>query len=431
MNGATATGLTPRAFLSSLELYGIKLGLDNITCLLDGAGRPQDQFPSVHVAGTNGKGSVVAMLDAMLMAAGYHTGRFTSPHLLELSERFLLDARAVDDAELDEHIAFYQDAAAAIDPPPTYFELVTAVAFRIFATHQVECALVEVGMGGRFDSTNVLAPLAGAVTNIDLDHQKFLGNTREAIAFEKAGIIKAGIPVVIGEEAEGPQRVLRERAREVNAPARIVGRDYRFSVNDAYMHREFSYEGACFQLDSVRLALAGAYQGENAATAVALAELLQPHFPKLDAAAVRQGLETACWPCRLERVMDTPAVYIDVAHNTSGAEHLARELPASVIVLAVSSDKNAREMVHALGPAAHQLILTQFPGPRALPIERLCDAARNWPYLWEPHFDMAIFQGLRLAGTQYPLLITGSIFCAGEARRLLVEEHHAIPIRFA
>ena len=423
--------LTPRAFLSSLELHGVKLGLDNIAYLLESAGRPQKRFSPVHVAGTNGKGSVVAMLDAMLMAAGYHTGRFTSPHLVELSERFLLDARAVDEAELDEHIAFYQDAASAMDPPPTYFELVTAVAFRIFATHEVDCALVEVGMGGRFDATNVLSPVATAVTNIDLDHQQYLGDTLEAIAFEKAGIIKPDIPVVIGEEAEGPQRVLRERAREVNAPARIVGRDYRFSVNDAYMHREFSYKGACFQLDRVRLALAGAYQGENAATAVALAELLQPHFPKLDEGAVRQGLETARWPCRLERVMDTPAVYIDVAHNTSGAEHLARELPASVIVLAVSSDKNAEEMVHALGPAAHQLILTQFTGPRALPVERLCDAARNWPYLWEPHFDMAILQGLRLAGTQYPLLITGSIFCAGEARRLLVEHHHAVPIRFA
>ncbi|MFP4191610.1 MAG: bifunctional folylpolyglutamate synthase/dihydrofolate synthase [Candidatus Hydrogenedentota bacterium] len=431
MNLTASMDLTPRAFLSSLELHGVKLGLDNIAHLLDRAGQPHEQFPSVHVAGTNGKGSVVAMLDAMLMASGYRTGRFTSPHLVDLSERFLLNAKAVDEAELDGHIGFYQYAAARMDPPPTYFELVTAVAFRIFATRQVDCALVEVGMGGRFDATNVLSPLATAVTNIDLDHQKYLGDTLEAIAFEKAGIIKPDIPVVIGEEAAGPQRVLRERAREVNAPARVVGRDYQFSISDGGLHRMFSYESAAFRLEAVRLGLAGVYQGENAATSVALAEMLQPHFPRLNESAVRKGLENARWPCRLERVMDTPAVYIDVAHNTSGAQHLARELPASVIVLAVSSDKNAEEMIDALGPAAHQLILTQFTGPRALPVDRLCEAARNWPYLWEPHFDMAILQGLRLAGTQYPLLISGSIFCAGEARRLLVEQHHALPIRFA
>lgn len=417
-----------REFLSGLELHGMKLGLENIRRLLEFAGNPQNRYTTVHVAGTNGKGSVLAMLDAMLRAAGYNTARFSKPHLLRVNERFLFNAVPIEDDALDKQIAFFQPLAEELNP--TYFEMVVAVAFRWFAEKQPDTALIEVGMGGRFDSTNVITPIATAITTIDYDHMQYLGNTLEQIAFEKAGIIKPSVPLVVGENKSGPLHVILSRARELGSPVKLLGRDFTYAAQKRAMRAEFTYQSADLNLGPVFLGLPGAYQCENAAVAVALAEALRSSFPKLDAQTVGWGLESARWPCRLEQVLESPPVIIDVAHNIAGARRLAAELPPSVVILAVSADKDVEKMIDALAPITQRLLLSQFEGRRAMPLQALCKIAGDRPYQAFPTLAEAICCGMELASPELPLVITGSVFTAGEARRILVESYGAAPLQF-
>jgi dihydrofolate synthase/folylpolyglutamate synthase len=424
--------LNPVEYLYSLELHGIKLGLENIRRLMDGAGHPEAQYTTVHVGGTNGKGSVVALLDAMLRAAGFRTGRFTSPHLISVRERFLVNRELIPAGDLDRHIEFFRDVAAREGIIPTFFELCTAIGFRHFAERRVDVGLIEVGMGGRFDSTNIIHPEAAVITNISLEHTKYLGDTLEKIAFEKAGIIKAGVPLILGESQDGPANVIFRRARELGAPVRQIGRDFKFSIEGSPQPQRFSYSGGGLELDRVPLGLAGPYQRFNAALAVTAALELRPACPALDAQAIEAGLAAARWPCRLERVLRSPEVIIDVAHNAAGAQELARALPGPcIIVLAVSSDKDVTSMIAALAPRAHRLILTQFDGPRALPVAALGERAHA---LVREEFDSlprALERGIAEAtDTGLPLIITGSLFTAGQARRILIDEYGAAPIEF-
>lgn len=422
--------MNPRAFLAGLEFHGIKLGLENIGFLLDAASLPHQAYPVIHVAGTNGKGSVVALVAAMLTAAGYRVGRFTSPHLMELNERFLLDTMPIGDTELDDRIAFFQQIAETMPSPPTYFEICTAVAFRWFADVKVDVAVVEVGMGGRFDSTNVVSPLACAITNIDLEHTQYLGTTVEAIAFEKAGIIKPGVPVVVTEREPAPLAVLLDRAKEMASPVRLLGRDFHYRLQGELFSHTLDFQGAEWRMVRAPLSLAGRYQGDNAAAALALAEVVCDAFPKLTVDAARTGLAEARWPCRLERVLDSPPVILDVAHNPAGMRRLASELTGCVAVLAVSSDKAAAQMIEALDPAAPELVLTEFAGTRAAPVASLRAAAGNRPHRWSASLESAIAIGMGLASSERPLVITGSIFTAGQARRILIDRYGAAPLRF-
>lgn len=422
--------MNPREYLAGLEFHGIKLGLDNIRFLAERAGDPQHRYPAVHVGGTNGKGSVVAMLDAILRAAGRRTGRYTSPHLMRVNERFLVDATPIPDAELDEEIEFFRGIAADMDHCPTYFEVVTAVAFRWFARRGVDIALFEVGMGGRFDATNIIHPVATAVTNIDLEHTRYLGDTLELIAFEKAGIFKEGAPAVIAETKPGPRETLLARAREVGAPVRLLGRDFNYVLSGPTFGERFSYDSAELSLRDVPLGLHGTCQGPNAAVAVALAERLMPRVEGLCAETVERGLREASWPCRLERVLEHPPVILDVAHNPAGMRELAAQLPPSVAILAVSGDKDAGRMLEHIAPAARELILTRFEGSRAMPLDQLCAAAGAHRRHRCETLEEAVALGIRLASDDLPLVITGSIFTAGAARTILTERYGAAPLRF-
>lgn len=423
--------MTPLEYLFGLELHGIKLGLDNIRHLLEKSGNPQNRFPTIHVAGSNGKGSVVAILDAIFQAAGYRTGRFTSPHLIDLRERFLAGGELISPGALDEHIEYYRDIADGLESPPTFFELNTAIAFRHFEQCRVDVALIEVGLGGRFDSTNVIDPVATAVTNIALEHTAYLGDTLEAIAFEKAGIIKPHRPVAIGERAAAPLSVIRERARILEAPALVLGEDFTYSLKGDPWNQSMSYHGPGLNLDDAPLALNGKVQGKNAAVALALAELCVKDFPRMTQAAAIQGLANAAWPCRLERVLEDPAVIIDVAHNRAGMIELAASLPGPcVVVLAVASDKEAAGMIEAIQGLADPLILTEFSGTRSLSVDALCRAAKNVSHEPAANLSDAIDLGLERASASRPLLITGSLFAAGEARDLLIRKHNAPPLQF-
>lgn len=432
MRSPAIDNLSPREYLFSLEHHGIKLGLETIGYLLRSAGQPQDRYPTVHVAGTNGKGSVVAMLSAILRAAGYMVGRFTSPHLIALNERFQINDEQIPDAELDTEIDFFRTLADQREWfPPTFFEINAAIAFHWFAERAVDCGVIEVGLGGRFDATNVIVPEVSAITTIELEHTRYLGDTLEEIAFEKAGIIKRGRPVVVGEVKPEPRDVILARADELGAPVLLRDRDFHYSVAGPALALDFSFESEALSIGPLRLGLAGRFQGENAATAAAVATLLPQRFPKVDAQAVRTGLESVRWPCRIEKVMDAPPVFIDVAHNAAGARRLAAELDIPcVTILAVSNDKDAVGIVEALAPRTDTLILTEFPGARALPIAKLRAAASTHPHQEAKNLAEAIELGLSYASDDRPLLITGSIFTAGEARKILIERHGAAPMRF-
>jgi len=422
--------MNPRDYLAGLEFHGIKLGLDNIRFLLDAASQPHRDFPVVHVGGTNGKGSVVAILDAILRAAGYRVGRFTSPHLIDVEERFLVDGVPIPATDLDAEIAFFENAARDMANPATYFELCTAVAFRWFSNKDIDIALIEVGMGGRFDSTNVVEPIACAITNIDLEHTAYLGTTLEAIAFEKAGIIKRNVPLVVAERQPEPLHVILARAEEENCLVRRIGADFHYALHGDPFAQTFDFTGSRLVIQGAPLALAGRYQGDNAATALALAELLVGEYPGITRDAIHAGLATVRWPCRLERVLDDPPVILDVAHNPAGMRRLAADLPNCAVVLAVSSDKAAAQMIEALDPVAEELILTQFAGHRATPIETLRAAAGPRPHRATDSLETAIALGLESASYHRPLVITGSIFTAGQARQILVENHGAAPLQF-
>ena len=422
--------MTHREYLFHLELHGIKLGLENIRRLLDAAGAPERGYPIVHVAGTNGKGSVVAFLDAIARSAGYRVGCFTSPHLTDVTERFLVDGTPMPEAALEEEIGFFRAVAERMDSPPTFFELNTAIAFRWFERCKVDLAVIEVGMGGRLDSTNVVEPLATAITNIGLDHMKYLGDTVEQIAFEKAGIIKAGVPLVLTETSSPAQDVILTRAAQLRSPVRVLGCDFRFELTGPPFAQEFAYESDRLRFGPTPLNLNGAHQAPNAASAVALAECMMTSLPRIDAAAIRVGLASARWPCRLEKVLDQPPVIIDAAHNPAGARQISKALEQCVTLLAISSDKDAEGIIEALSPITALFILSQYGGARSLPVAELRQAAGNRPYLAMPSLAEAIGLGLSLAGASRPLLITGSIFTAGKARQILVAQHGGKPLAF-
>lgn len=427
---ACGPGAALRDYLASLTLHGIKLGLENTRFLLDAAGNPHEDYPTIHVAGTNGKGSVAAMIGAMLRSAGYRTAAFTSPHIINLNERFQINGAPISNVDLDENIAFFRRVAQGLDHAPTFFELNTAVAFRWFAQARIDAAVIEVGMGGRLDSTNVIVPVAAAITNIDLEHTQYLGDTLGEIAFEKAGILKSGVPAVVGETRPEPRDVILARAAEIESPIRLLDRDFRYSLEGGPWDLRFSYSSDNLRLRRVPLALRGIYQGINAAVAVALAESLKPHFARLGEDAIIRGLASARWPCRLERVLDQPPVIIDVAHNVAGARRLAETMTECVTILAVASDKDAAGMIELLSRFSKTLILTAFADKRALPLEALQRAAGSHAHECADTIQDAIKRGLSIAATDLPLLITGSIYTAGEARQMLMRDYGASPLRF-
>ncbi len=427
-----ADGRPWRDYLAGLILHGIKLGLDNMRFLMEAMGNPQDAVPCVHIAGTNGKGSTAAFLDAVLRAAGLRTGRFTSPHLYDITERFLVDGAPMAEEELRDGVARLMRAAAPMPHPPTFFEANTVLAFDMFQRRGVDVAVVEVGMGGRFDATNIISrPLACAVTGIDLDHQQYLGDTLQAIAFEKAGILKPGAPCVLGPLHPEAMAVVRARAGEVDAPLLLPGRDFTHECQGPPLAPMFTFKSAGTCLGPLALGLAGTHQGANAAVAAMAALRCAETFPAVTGDAVRRGLETARWPGRLEKVLDNPPVYIDGAHNPAGAAALAAAIPPSVIVFSVASDKNAGEMISMLSKKAAPLVLTVFTGGRGMELGQLEHAAGETPHLTSPNMAEAVETGMRLAGESgLPLVFAGSLYAAGEARKLLEERYGAPPLRF-
>jgi dihydrofolate synthase / folylpolyglutamate synthase len=431
VNGPSAPR-DPRAWLTTLESFGIKLGLSSIRAICEALGHPEQQFRSVHIAGTNGKGSVAAMVDEAVRAAGHHTGRYTSPHLVHLEERIAIAGEPVTTAMLDGALETVRAAvdglrdSGSLEVHPTFFEITTAAAFVVFAQAGVDVAVIEVGLGGRFDATNVVDPVVAAITSIALDHEQHLGSTVGAIAFEKAGIVKPGVPVIVGdlpEEARGVVRgVCQERGAALHdtaiecvvAGARQNGRTILHLTTPRGVY------------PPVVLALRGDHQARNAAVAVRVLELLDDRGIPVSEAAISAGLAGARWPARLDLVVvgDGREVLVDGAHNPAGAAalqaYVRSEWPEGLpLVFGAMRDKHAADMLRPLATIAHPLILTSAPGPRAADAESLAAVARSIG-VHDPLVCPDIRRALAAGWARAPrIAVAGSLYLAGEVLRLL------------
>jgi dihydrofolate synthase / folylpolyglutamate synthase len=419
--------------LFALETFGIKLGLDNITHLCEALDHPERAFTTLHVAGTNGKGSVTAMAHAALRAAGIRAARYTSPHLSDLSERFVIDDRPVDVTALEsavDHVlacAERLQRSGELPVPPTFFEATTAVAFELFRRAHIDVAVIEVGLGGRFDATNVIAPVAGAITTIDFDHQQHLGHTLEAIAFEKAGIIKTGMTVVAGDLPPAAHAVVRRVADERGATLITASTDTRREAELVDGRARLTIETPHGTYGPVTLGLRGEHQIANALVAVRLLEATAAAGRRIDRAAIEQGLARAEWPARLELVAIEGGrqVLLDAAHNPEGARALASYLrrwhpERPPLVVGVMRDKNVAEIVRTLLPVVSRVIATAAPTPRARPADDLALHLRQagaTDVLVEPDAERAIDRALEMAPT---ICVAGSIFLVGAVRDGLI-----------
>jgi len=404
----------PLSYLFGLEQFGIKFGLHNIQAICARLGHPERAFGSVHVAGTNGKGSVTAMVDAALRAAGHRTGRYTSPHLVRLNERFAVDGHPIEDAELRDTITSVRRVVDALvdervlDTQPTFFEVTTAAAFEWFRRASVELAVIEVGLGGRLDATNVITPEVTAITSIAFDHQLYLGTSLASIAREKAGIIKRGVPVVVGDVDPEAQAVIDEVAAANGAPV---------------------VKASAADVENFEIGLPGAHQRGNAAVAMKLLACLEDRGVAIGRDAVVQALSRTQWAGRLDlrRLPDGREILMDAAHNAAGAEALAKyleSLPGGRVplVFAAMRDKDATTMFRALLPAVSGLILTRAENPRSADPDDLARVARDVaPSLSidvAPALPDALELGWRTSTTNR-IVVAGSIFLLGDVLRRL------------
>lgn len=425
-------GVLDRLF--ALEQFGIKLGLDNIRTLTAALATPQHAFPSVHIAGTNGKGSVSAMVERGLRAAGYHTGRYTSPHLNHIEERIAIDGSAVDSATF---AAAAEDVLAVVDrlraqgrleTTPTFFEVTTAMAFAIFRGQRVDAAVVEVGLGGRFDATNVITPAVAAITSIALDHQRHLGDSLASIAREKAGILKANVPCAVGEMPCEARQVIEEAAATAGARLIVADRSLVTEAKLANGRAAISVETPSARYSNITLGLNGSHQIANAVVAVRILELLTASGFSIPADAIVSGLHDVSWAARLEwlELAGGKRVLIDAAHNPSGAHALAEYLDASgraplPVVLAVMKDKDVDGIVRALLPVASRFVATAADMARALSADDLAARIRHVDHTREVtafnDADEAVQHALKHAPAT---VAAGSIFLVGPLRARLI-----------
>jgi len=417
-------------YIHSTYQFGSKLGLDNITKLLNYMGNPQDRLSYIHVAGTNGKGSTSTMIYSILRAQGYRVGLYTSPYLEVFNERIRINGENIDDQSLAEVVSFVK---LHVDrmlnegcSHPTEFEIVTAVAFEFYARHKVDYVVLEVGLGGRLDSTNVIKkPLVSVITPVDLDHVEYLGDTLAKVAFEKAGIIKPESVCVIHPQAQEAMDVIASRCQELHTRL-VVAPCQEARIQSATL------EGTVFKLfeNAYCLKLIGDYQVNNAVVALTTAEVLREAYDmEISDNAIRDGLAAALWPGRLEVMSQTPLVMIDGAHNFHGASGLAaavKRLMADrriVAVVGILGDKDISGMLSVMMPLLDTVIATEPNNPRKMSAEGL--AERMAPYGKTVMVRPAITEALDLAfdqvtpGTNDAILCFGSLYMIGEVRTLL------------
>ena len=408
--------------LYALQSLGIRMGASRMHAALAFRGHPERGQRFVLVGGTNGKGSASAMIAACLTRAGHRTGLFTSPHLHRYVERVRIDGRPLGRGEaatrIDELLAAFARKGA---PDTTFFELTTLLAIEAFRDHRCDIAVLEVGLGGRLDATNAVAPLVSVITRVALDHTHILGDTVAAIAHEKAGIVKRGVPAVIGARDPAALRVIVRRSRRVGAPVLLIDRD--FEVLPQPSPRRFAVRVRGRVIDRLRTRLAGAHQYENAACAVAALDALRRTGLVIRDAHVREGLARVRWPGRLEHVSGRPAFLFDAAHNADGCAALARHLqhdarPRSararrVLIFGAMADKQYPEMLRLLRPLVDRVFYCPPDVRRAASSAQLQRVTAGTPTRGTAD---ALARARRAAGPRGEVIVAGSIFLVADAR---------------
>ncbi|MCX7857557.1 MAG: bifunctional folylpolyglutamate synthase/dihydrofolate synthase [Deltaproteobacteria bacterium] len=407
----------------SLEKRGMLFGLDNIRAILRALGNPEGAYMKVHVGGTNGKGSVTTILSKILTQEGFKTGKYTSPHLHSITERFSVNDKDVE-YETFVGIAEYiwqKIEEEKVEKTFTFFDFTTAVAFEYFKRESVDIAVIEVGLGGRLDSTNVITPLVSIITNVGYDHMDYLGKTLRSIATEKSGIIKDNVPVVTGTKGIS-QKIISQVAREKSAPLYVLGKDFSF---EKVRERQMNYMGINWKIDNLYINLLGDHQFFNTSLALCALEILSNKGFPVKESTIREALSDIKWKGRLEVVRERPTVILDGAHNPSGmavlTEYVNNNLEGKrvICVFGVMKDKDYRRMAKFLSSWTKELIITKPSVERALEIEKL---KRVLPFAYTAStVEKALVKAKELAKSDDVIVVTGSLFTVAEARALINE----------
>ncbi|MFO7982799.1 MAG: folylpolyglutamate synthase/dihydrofolate synthase family protein [Desulfuromonadales bacterium] len=409
-------------YLYGLQRFGIKLGLDNIRALLEDLGNPQRDFPVVHVGGTNGKGSVSAALAAILRQGGYRVGLYTSPHLLSFTERIRIDAETISESDV---ASLTDELRSLVRPiPATFFEFTTALALCYFQRRKVDIAILEVGMGGRLDATNVVEPCLTVLTPVSIDHAEHLGKDLPKIAAEKAGIIKSGVPVVSARQPREALDVIRNRSGRVNAPLDVCGEAFRAEASDV----GFNFIGFGKNITDLQTSLIGAHQFDNMALAVAAAQILAARGFECTDGALRQGLRQVDWPGRLEWWQGSRTVLLDGAHNIASMQALAAyletlELPVRLRwVVGFKGDKDYRALLAEILPFAKKVYVCEPPSETAVERSEIvtCVTASGSSAQGFASVEDALKEALREKRTGEIVLVAGSLFLVAAARKWLL-----------
>lgn len=411
------------SYLYGLEKFGMIFGLAKVEKILEAIGNPHHEIQAIHISGTNGKGSTAAMMASILRKEGYQVGLYTSPHLIRFTERIQINGKEIEEDEVAALSGWMRKRIeeAGITPPFTFFDVTTAMCFLYFKQKMVDLAILEVGLGGRLDSTNVIDPLLSIITNIAKDHEEYLGKSVSKIAGEKAGIIKKGRPLITAATQPQVLRLFSTVCREKGAPYYRVGKEFRYVQNE---ERNFDYEGIHRKLWSVYVNLRGHHQIINATTALGGMEVLDDLGYRVSNDAMIEGLKEVEWPGRLEMICSSPRVVLDGAHNPAGAlvlkETLEKEFQYEHLILLVGmmKDKDVKSFLHLLAPLADHLILTQPCNDRAASPAALKEALGKSGEKAEMAEDLgkAIEKGLSMTKEEDLLCISGSLYTVGEAR---------------
>lgn len=396
--------------------------MDAFAKLLD---NPHNKYPTIHVAGTKGKGSVAALCASALRAGGYKVGLYISPHLNDFRERICINGELMAEAAFAEILEQIKPVVPEL-PGITSYEIQTMLAFQYFARQQVDIAVVEVGLGGRLDSTNIVTPLVSVITSISLDHTNVLGDTLAQIAAEKGGIIKPGVPLVSSPQRPEALAVLQHIAEENDSPMTLVGHDLYFNqLSDSLQGQKVQMDLSNGKVD-FNIPLLGKHQAENTATAFATMQALTSQGWQLPLKAIGQGFARVEWPGRFEIVQDNPYVVLDGAHNTYSATKLSQSISSYfpdrkvVLLFGASEDKDIPAVFDELLPITHTLMPVQAEHPRAISVDKLAETAASYACEVQifSSIQAAIQQGMAVAGKNGVVLITGSLYLVGEARRV-------------
>ena len=420
------------AYLNSLQFFRIKLGLAAMHELLEGLGQPQKRLRLIHIAGTNGKGSVAITLATLLAEDGFRAGLYTSPHLVDVRERFVIAGLPVSREAFTRQIETLRELFDRSGLQPTYFECTTLLALNWFAEEQVDVAILETGLGGRLDATNVARPMVSVITDISRDHEQYLGTDIASIAAEKAGIIKPGVPVVFSGRNAGSTEVIEDFARRLGSRLYLLGRDFHAEGRDG----QLNYRGiAGHSLQNLPLSLPGAHQVVNAGLALAALEILAASFP-VQPEQIKSGLARVHWPGRME-YLRVPCqgserhILLEGAHNEAGVQALCASLASReagreiVLVWGNMADKHMEEARSALFARASHIILTQAESERSATPQAL------WQDLSPDErgktrcivsVEEALQAAMELAGSKMLICVAGSLHLAGRARKFLVPE---------